>query len=289
MNFIEIGERNYLLYLLLPHPLKISLLSAASRSKLDRINVSFNERIYSGDQAMGYDEIHGYDEAAQHEYPARALVEDIWGAEGYGRALELGAGSGYFSMLIARKAESLIAVELVPDMQSVLRRRCQSAGLQNVEVVGASAFDLATQVPSDSIDSALVLHSLHHLHRREEVITALARTLRPGGRLLMVEPHHNVRRVARLLRNYMRTYRATEFWTKEINWATHDFVTCGEIRTLCRRAGLVQVTMSGFWFPYSRRFVPNPQRRFRLERFFGGLPVIRHFGSVLAVEARRGY
>ena len=89
---IEIGRRNYLLYLLLPHPLKLALLSPASRERLDRINRRFNEEIYSGEGAAAYDRIHGYAGADQHEYPARALVASLWAPEGYGRALELGAG-----------------------------------------------------------------------------------------------------------------------------------------------------------------------------------------------------
>ena len=92
---IEIGRRHYLLYLLLPHPLKSRLLTAGSRAKLERINRSFNDTIYSGTGASAYDEIHRYAEDEQHEYPARPLVERVWpGAAGYGHALEVGAGSG---------------------------------------------------------------------------------------------------------------------------------------------------------------------------------------------------
>jgi len=94
---IEIGRRNYLAYLLLSHPAKIARLSSESRQRLDHINRAFNERIYSGDGAREYDQIHRYTEADQNDYPARALVDDVWVGEGYGRALELGAGSGYFT------------------------------------------------------------------------------------------------------------------------------------------------------------------------------------------------
>ncbi len=77
---IDIGRRHYLLYLLLPHPLKSRLLTAASRAKLDRINRAFNERMYSGPGATGYDQIHRYAEDEQHEYPARPLVPGMPGA-----------------------------------------------------------------------------------------------------------------------------------------------------------------------------------------------------------------
>ncbi len=75
---IEIGRRNYLLYLLLPHLTKTSLLTADSRRKLDRINQAVNEAIHSGERATSYDRAHRYDEEEQHEYPTRVLVSESW-------------------------------------------------------------------------------------------------------------------------------------------------------------------------------------------------------------------
>ena len=285
---IEIGRSHYLLYLLLPHPLKSRLLTAASRAKLERINRSFNDTIYSGTGASAYDQIHRYAEDEQHEYPARPLVDRVWpGEAGYGRALEVGAGSGYFTTLIARHARSVLALEPVADMRAVLEARCRSEGVDNVEVLDVSAAALAETVPPASVDTAFIIQSLHHLHDRVEVFRALGHVVKPGGRLLMVEPHHNLRRAARLLRKYLTTYRAREFWSDERNWATHDFLTRGELRALCRRGGFGRVRLSGYWIPYSRRFIPEAEGRFRLEGRLGRWPLFRHWASVLALEARR--
>lgn len=284
---IEIGRRNYLLYLLLPHRLKSRLLTPASHAKLDRINRAFNETIYSGAGASGYDRIHRYAEDEQHEYPARPLVAEIWPAGGYGRALEVGAGSGYFTTLIARHASSVIALEPVPDMQEVLKGRCRAEGAANVEVLGVPAADLSAVVPAASVDTALIIQSLHHLHDRDRVFEALGRVVRPGGRLLMVEPHHNVRRAARLFRKYLAEYHAPAWWSDERNWATHDFLTRGELRALCRIGGFSPPRLSGYWIPYSRRLIREPNRRFQLEGRIGRWPLIRHWAAVLALEARR--
>jgi ubiquinone/menaquinone biosynthesis C-methylase UbiE len=285
---IEIGRRNYLAYLLLSHPAKIARLSSESRRRLDDINRAFNERIYSGNGASEYDQIHRYTEADQNDYPARALVDDIWAREGYGRALELGAGSGYFTSLIARHACSLVAIEPVPDIRAVLEDRRRREGLDHVRVLGATALDLPTHLGEASIDSAFLIQSLHHFHRRDEVFHALGKVVRPGGRLFLVEPHHNLRRVARLTRKYLAQYRAASFWRDERNWATHDFLTRGELRALCRQGGFTDVRLEGYWMPGSRRLVVDPLRRFGLERVVGRLPALRHFAMVLALTARRG-
>ena len=284
---IEIGRRNYLLYLLLPHRIKSRLLTPVSRAKLDRINRAFNEAIYSGEGARDYDRIHRYAEDEQHEYPARTLVADVWPEGGYGRALEVGAGSGYFTTLIARRAQRVIAVEPVTDLQAVLKARCRAEGLDNVEVLGVPAAELSSVVPPASADTVFIIQSLHHMHDREQVFETLGRVVRPGGRLLVVEPHHNLRRIARLLRKYLATYHARVFWAEERNWATHDFVTRGELRSLCRRGGFEPPRLSGYWIPYSRRLIPVADRRFRVERRLGGWPGLRHWAAVLALEARR--
>jgi len=284
---IEIGRRHYLLYLLLPHRLKVSLLSEGSRAKLDRINEGFNERIYSGAGATGYDQIHRYAEADQHEYPARALVDDGWGPGGFGRAIELGAGSGYFTVRIARRAHTVLAVEPVADLRDVLVARCRAEGVHNVELVDVTAQELSAVVPAGTVDTAICVQSLHHFHRRDEVFRALGRAVRPGGRLYLLEPHHNLRRAGRLLRKYLTSYRRREFWTDERNWATHDFMTRGELRRLCRIGGFGDVRLSGYWIPFTRRLLPDPRRRVALERRLGRLPVLRHWAAVLGVEATR--
>ena len=284
---MKAGPWGFLLYIVLPQPAKMAVLPDELRGQLDRINLATNVGMYSGQGATAYDATHRYAEAEHHEYPAQQLVEDAWPGRGYGRALELGAGSGYFTRLIARRADAVTAVEPVPDMQRVLRQGSEAHGITNVEILAVSATELPDRLPPHSVDSALVIQSLHHMHRRREVFEALAKVVRPGGRLLMLEPHHNLRRVLRLARKWLQYYRAREFWSREINWGTHDFLTCGELRVLCRDGGFERPRITGYWFPYMSRLVPDPARRFRLESRLGRIPGLRHMAGVLAIETRR--
>jgi SAM-dependent methyltransferase len=57
------------------------------------------------------------------------------------------------------------------------------------------AINRAFNLGEASVDSAFILQSLHHFHRRAEVFRALGRVVRPGGRLFVAEPHHNLRRM----------------------------------------------------------------------------------------------
>jgi hypothetical protein len=47
------------------------------------------------------------------------------------------------------------------------------------------------------------------------------------------------------------------------------------------------VRLESYWIPYSRRLIPSPDLRFRVERVLGRIPLIRHIGAVLALTARR--
>jgi len=66
--------------------------------------------------------------------------------------------------------------------------------IRNVEILVSSATDCANRLPAGSEDSTLVIQAVHHMHQRAEVFEALGRVSCPGGRLLMVEPHHKPRR-----------------------------------------------------------------------------------------------
>ena len=104
---IEIGERNYLA---VPAPAASGARSRCCRASRGGgstgINRGFNERIYSGEGAAGvrpHPRLRGGGRSTStRRGPGRTSA---WAAEGYGRALELGAGSGYFTTLIARRAD----------------------------------------------------------------------------------------------------------------------------------------------------------------------------------------
>jgi SAM-dependent methyltransferase len=286
-SLIEIGRKNFLLYLVLPYRHRRTLMAPGSDARLDRINSVGNEASFSGDRAA-YDELHLYGGTAQTEYPALTLVDEVWAASGFGRTLDIGSGSGYFTERIARHATSVIALEPVRELHETITRRCRQAALTNVEVLGVPVLEAGAHIAAGSIDTVCILHALHHFHRREAVFQLIGTLLRPGGRLLLVEPHHNIRRVNRLVTKYRRIYRPRRIWVDERAWGTHHFLTVSELRWLCRLGGLSAPRIVGHWVPGARRLIGDDmRRRCRLERMIGRVPGLRHLASELALEAHR--
>ena len=99
---------------------------------------------------------------------------------------DIGAGTGYFSMRLARAPArpKVYAVEIEPAMIAHLRHRAMLEGLTNVTAVQASAD--RSNLP-EAIDVALVVDTYHHIPDRAAYFAALRTLMKPGARLAIVD------------------------------------------------------------------------------------------------------
>jgi SAM-dependent methyltransferase len=102
------------------------------------------------------------------------------------RVADLGAGTGYFSARIARLIPEgkLFAVDIEPDMLRFLGERAQREHLSFLVPVLASAGSPNLPEP---VDLVLVVDTYHHIDDRLAYFAALRASLRPGGRLAIVD------------------------------------------------------------------------------------------------------
>lgn len=100
---------------------------------------------------------------------------------------DLGCGTGQLAGSLGPFVGRVIAVDDSPAMLAAARRRL--AGAANVEV--RSGRLEALPVDDGQLDAALLFLVLHHLGEPGAVLGEVARVLRPGGRLLVVDmmPH----------------------------------------------------------------------------------------------------
>ena len=135
----------------------------------------------------------GHQGAAWLERPSRAAEErtDLLvrklPLEADDVVVDLGAGTGYFSLPIARRVPKgrVLAVDLQPEMLQRVRAAAKAAGLKNVEAIQATEAD--PRIPEGEADLVLIVDAYHEFSHPVEVARGIARGLRPGGRLFLVE------------------------------------------------------------------------------------------------------
>lgn len=101
---------------------------------------------------------------------------------------DIGAGSGYYSVLLAKAvgAEGRVyATDIQPQMLAILKRKLEAQSLRNVELIlGAEA---ETKLPDASVDFALMVDVYHELAQPQAFLQSVKRALKPGGRLVLIE------------------------------------------------------------------------------------------------------
>jgi SAM-dependent methyltransferase len=119
-------------------------------------------------------------------------------ASGFGRSLEIGAGTGYFTLnlLQAGVVREAVCTDISPGMLAALRGNAARLGLE-VETVATGAEELPFE--DGSFDLVLGHAILHHIPDLDRAFAEFHRVLAPGGTALFAgEPSRVGDRLARV-------------------------------------------------------------------------------------------
>lgn len=99
---------------------------------------------------------------------------------------DLGAGTGYFSIRIARKVPEgkVFAVDIEPKMVAHVEERARHESLTNVAGIVATPND--PKLPA-GVDVVLVVDTYHHIEDRTPYFEKVKAKLSPGGRVVIVD------------------------------------------------------------------------------------------------------
>ena len=101
---------------------------------------------------------------------------------------DIGAGTGYYSWRLAQRvgaSGTVYAVDIQSEMIKLLERQMSRRGAANVKAVLGTLTDPG--LPPAGIDLALMVDVYHELEYPYEMLAAIVRALKPGGRLVFVE------------------------------------------------------------------------------------------------------
>jgi ubiquinone/menaquinone biosynthesis C-methylase UbiE len=101
---------------------------------------------------------------------------------------DLGAGTGYFNRYLSKAVGdggTVFAVDVEPNLVAHMRQRAEQEG--NVNLVPVLASPDNPRLPTAGVDLILIVNSLHHLDDRPGYLRRLKRTLKPGGRVAVID------------------------------------------------------------------------------------------------------
>lgn len=109
-------------------------------------------------------------------------------AAGYAgkRVVDIGAGEGDLTLMLARFAEKVWAVDLSAQMLHVIEEKAESAGVSD-RVDGVVGDIQNLPLTAESADAVFISQCLHHAAEPEQAIAEAARVLAPGGHLVIID------------------------------------------------------------------------------------------------------
>ena len=136
----------------------------------------------------------GHEGAAWLERPEREAEEmpgklvAALGLKPGDRVADIGAGTGYITRRMApavAPSGAVYAVEIQQEMLDALTNRLAGVGITNVIPILGAVDD--PKLPAGALDLIVMVDVYHEFDHPHEMVRAMCRALKPGGRLVFVE------------------------------------------------------------------------------------------------------
>ncbi|MDJ0646831.1 MAG: class I SAM-dependent methyltransferase [Flavobacteriaceae bacterium] len=99
--------------------------------------------------------------------------------------MDIGAGSGYFSVKLAEKGAKVIAADVNDEFLEFIRNRIEKDILENIEI---------RKIPYDSpnlkekeVDKVIIVNTYHHIENRPNYFKKVKKGLKTNGELVVID------------------------------------------------------------------------------------------------------
>lgn len=126
-------------------------------------------------------------ESRQREEDCQTLLEVLKVQPGQ-VVCDMGCGNGFYTLPLARLVGGegrVLAVDIQQEMLRLLEARAKEEGLENIEPVLGLPHD--PLLPEGALDLVLLVDVYHELSHPQQMLQAIRRSLKPEGRIVLVE------------------------------------------------------------------------------------------------------
>jgi ubiquinone/menaquinone biosynthesis C-methylase UbiE len=145
-------------------------------------SMTVNEHMH---QTSTEDLIKHFESPERDAYQQPEKVLDYLGELKNKRIMDIGGGSGYFSVKLANKGAKVIAADVSDEFQKALKLRIEEHNLKNIEL---------RKIPYDSpnladneVDIALIVNTYHHIENRSEYFSKVKNGTKQNGELVIID------------------------------------------------------------------------------------------------------
>jgi ubiquinone/menaquinone biosynthesis C-methylase UbiE len=166
----------YTLTILLAVPLVFRQSTAQEKARPDHMEHHFDPKASAK----------AFDDPARDAWQMPDRVIDTLALKPGQIVADIGSGTGYFTVRLAKSAAApkVYGADIEPGMVQYLRERAVKDGLHNVVAVQAAA---DTPNLPEPVDLVLIVDTYHHIGDREMYFRRLAKSLKPGGRVAIID------------------------------------------------------------------------------------------------------
>ena len=131
------------------------------------------------------DLINRFESKERDEYQQPHKVMQYLGNINGKAIMDIGAGTGYFSVKLAKHGANVIAADVNDEFQTFLKKRIEDNKIENI-TLRKIPFD-SPDLKDNEVDMVLIVNTYHHIDNRAEYFAKVKKGLKNDGELVVID------------------------------------------------------------------------------------------------------
>jgi len=133
--------------------------------------------------------VNAFDSPDRAEWQQPDKVIAVFGDMNEQKIMDLGAGSGYFTLRLAAKGAQVIAADVNDNFQEVIQEKLENGDFKelsdNIELRKVAYDD--PNLGTEEVDGILVVNTWHHIDNRRSYMKKALEGVKNGGKIVIVD------------------------------------------------------------------------------------------------------